>query len=159
VIDQSVFLTASAFSVLAIVLLLATFTGRLHWGLKASLVAMCLTASGGFYVGMKGLLGWPVAAQPPAEFTLVWAKVEEPSAADPGRIYLWHVPPGEQRPRSIVMPYSRPAHEKLEKGKRGVTAGDMVNMKADKSAQGAPGTTAGELILDFAPPPRELPMK
>ena len=105
------------------------------------------------------MLGWPVADTPPAEFALVWAKVEEPSAIDPGRIYLWHVPPGEQRPRSIVMPYSRPAHEKLEKGKRGVAAGEPVNMKAEKPAQGAPGTDGGELILDFVPPPRDLPMK
>ena len=55
-------------------------------------------------------IGWPEAARPPQNATLVSGFVRTPVAGDAGEIDLWLEPPGSNRPRAYRLPYSRALH-------------------------------------------------
>ena len=80
-----------SYTLLAVLLLAMLLYSRIHWGIKAVIVALVSTFYPISYFSLMTLLGWPTATKLPDRFRLVAAEVYEPdkSQGSPGEIYLW----------------------------------------------------------------------
>jgi len=120
----------AAYILIAMLLLSLNLTSLWRWWVKAAAIVITTVFFAITYQAIHGLLGWPTMQSMPAQFSLVWAVVNEPNRLTqaPGSIYLWadamdanNVPSG--RPRSYELPYTEAlarkvaaAQEKREQG-------------------------------------------
>ena len=120
----------AAYILIAMLLLSLNLTSLWRWWVKAAAIVMTTVFFAITYQAIHGLLGWPTMQSMPAQFSLIWAVVNEPNRLTqaPGSIYLWadamdanNVPSG--RPRSYELPYTEAlarkvaaAQEKREQG-------------------------------------------
>jgi hypothetical protein len=151
-------------------LLIGVLFSRIHWGAKSCLIVTSAAMLALFHYGLTASLGWAVRLSPPAEFQFLSADIREPApGGDGGAIWLWLRPVAESRtgnPRAILLPYSRPLHEKVEQARQKGKDGSPVFMKTGEAgppAGGSPmrsyGEGEGEPVLDFTPPPSTVPEK
>lgn len=109
----------AAYILLAILLLSIDLYSKWAWPIKAG--AVILTSA--FYVityySMPALLGWPTKQDPPAQFRLLAAHVEQPNKEEntSGAIYLWLSKINNMtelsEPRAYEFEYSPELHEKI----------------------------------------------
>lgn len=172
---------------LCTLLLLGVIYSRIHWILKAVLVISSLMFSVFAYEAYQNALGYPVPLDPPAYFRFVYGMSVDPnpSANDPGAIYLWILDPnGQEQPRAIAIPYSKENRKKIAEAKKQVEAGKQVYMgksTGDGADDGSPDGKSGNgngkqglngspgsntlpyntrnSIIDFKQPPDTLPKK
>ena len=100
-----------------------------HWPswLKACLL-VCVTV---FYFfahdEVNNLAGWPTAERLPERFQLLAAVIEEPTAHNPGALYLWvnAVQDGRPlpQPRAYRLPYTKDLHALLNDALRKIREG------------------------------------
>ena len=118
-----------SYTLLAVLLLAMLLYSRIHWGIKAVIVALVSAFYPISYFSLMTLLGWPTATKLPDRFRLVAAEVYEPdkSQGSPGEIYLWVTSlsenAGRAAPRAYKIPYSEVLHTKLEEAKKGLNNG------------------------------------
>ena len=110
-----------AYAFLLTVLLFVLVKSRVHWLVKFALVIV----SAGFYIlsyeSWKQAQGWPAAVNPPEQFLLHYAVVEEPDEelGSDGVIFIWvsdlesKQPASE--PRAYQLDYDQDTHGKVEK--------------------------------------------
>jgi hypothetical protein len=121
---------ASAYLVLAVLLLSLNLTSLWRWWIKAGAVVVATAFFAVTYLTVNGLMGWPTAQRLPPRFNLVWTKVVEPDKKtnSAGAVYIWaealdenNVP--ARTPRSYELAYTdalarkiAAAQEEREKG-------------------------------------------
>ena len=170
------------FMFLAALLLLGLIYGRLHWALKAGLIATSLLFCGLFYTGLISALGYPASVQPPEVFEFIGAQVREPTKDTGGAVYIWLLGPGSEVPRAVEIPYSGANRHMAAAAKQQIQNGARVYMRLRPSEQqnvgtGNGGATAsspghghgmsgdklydvhGTPTLEIATPPDTLPRK
>jgi hypothetical protein len=181
-------LFVAAFMFLCALLLIGVIYSRIHWILKAILVASSLGFSTFAYTAYETARGYPVQAQPPKVFRYLGNMVREPSSSsnDPGAIFVWLVDPkGRVEPRAIVIPYSKENRDALSRAKKKMSGGEDVFMSLSEKEEdggaesrnggGNQGTAEGQRqggrggdsrpyktkhqVLDIVPPPDTLPKK
>jgi hypothetical protein len=124
---------SASYLALAVLLLSLNLRSDWRWPVKASAIALSL----GFLVmgfhALEAMLGWPIAAAPPARFELNAALVDEPDRAtnSSGAIYLWlSTRDAEGRPsgppRAFALPYSRELHEQVARAQAKLEGGHPV---------------------------------
>jgi hypothetical protein len=121
---------ASAYLVLAVLLLSLNLTSLWRWWIKAGAIAVTTGFFAVTYLAVSGLMGWPTAQRLPPRFNLMWTKVVEPDKKtnSAGAVYIWaealdenNVP--ARTPRSYELAYTdalarkiAAAQEEREKG-------------------------------------------
>lgn len=133
-------LFAAGFMFMAILLLLGVIYSRIHWLIKALLVAISLVFCALFYQGHLDSLGYPAPIDAPPLFRFVYALVREPYPLkdDPGAIYVWMVVPDHETPRVMAIPYSEENRKVIAEAKKKAQGGEAVYMGigAGKSKDG-----------------------
>ena len=119
---------AVGFFLLAVVTLALLVAPRVYWQAKLALIVVVPLWAFLVYGALDSYEGYPTEGEPPAKSRLLSSAVVEPSLDDPGRIFLWTVPPEASSalgkdtdgytPRAYSIPYSRPLHEQLEGAKQ-----------------------------------------
>jgi hypothetical protein len=151
---------------LVVLLLSLNFRSAWRWPVKAGAIALTLTFFVSGCLALEALLGWPVAAAPPARFELHAALVQEPDhrSHSAGAIYLWLLPrageaaPGAT-PRAYALPYSRPLHEQIARAQSRMQDGRTVEGSAKPGERpDRAGLRAYEIEL-YEAPPATLPPK
>jgi hypothetical protein len=164
---------SAAYVLIAVLLLLVTFTARLGWRAKAVIVVVTSLFFIEAFFATRGLLGWPGTGQLPGRFQLLWARVVEPDrkSDNKGAIYLWveeidqnNVPEGV--PRSYRLPFSRPladrslaARDQIMEGNAQLGTADAVEgedqavtkQEADKTLPAGGLTQDGVTNVDLDP--------
>lgn len=129
----------AAYVLLAALLLSITIWNRVRWWIKAATIVITCGFFFISFLSVRQILGWPTNSGLPDRFELIWAFVEEPdeTARTAGGVYVWamtlpgsgSVDPAEvhqpgvidtrikrgQLPRAYKLPYTRYAHEDVEK--------------------------------------------
>ena len=121
---------ASAYLVLAVLLLSLNLTSLWRWWIKAGAVVVTTGFFGVTYMAANGIMGWPTGQRLPPRFNLVWTKTVEPDKKTntAGVVYIWaealdenNVP--ARTPRSYQLAYTdalarkiAEAQEKRDKG-------------------------------------------
>ncbi len=132
----------ASFMFLCALLLLGTIYSRIHWIIKATLVVSSLLFCFVSYHGYENTLGYPVAAELPSIFQLLYPAVHEPvpSKHDDGAIYLWIADPnGRDEPRAIIIPYSKQNRDVTSQAKKKIQKGEQVFMSFKKKGQDSDG--------------------
>ncbi|MDX1541719.1 MAG: hypothetical protein R3349_09980 [Geminicoccaceae bacterium] len=152
------------FVLLGVLLLSLNLRSGWRWPVKAAAIVTTGLFVVAFFIGLGALLGWPTSRALPEHFTLHASLVREPSkaAGDPGAIYLWLSPIGEESaeprpPRAHRLPYSRELHERLARAEAKRAGGRSIEgrrTEADRTAS----TTSQQIEL-FEAPPLALPPK
>lgn len=146
--------------IMSVVFLIGTIYSRLAWFIKSFLIVVGLVTSMSSYWIFKSSLGWPVADMPKEEMQIVASIVEEPTPTSKGAIYVWYKPTNSPIPRSIVIPYNKNSHEKLQQAQEKAKKGQRSYMKTVSPPRA--GNTDGRIDssqnkpedeLDFVPPP------
>ena len=119
----------AAFVALSGVVLWSVIGGRGHWALKLPLVVAVPVLSLGVHRALEQRAGWPTTATPPRTAQFLAGFAREPAGRDKGALFLYLLPPGADKPRSYVLPYSRPNHEALEKARQQAKAGGRVGLR------------------------------
>ena len=113
---------ASAYLVLAVLLLSLNLTSLWRWWIKAGAVVVTTGFFGVTYLAVNGLMGWPTGQRLPPRFNLVSTRVVEPDKKTngPGAVYIWaealdenNVPAGT--PRSYQLAYTDALAQKIGK--------------------------------------------
>jgi len=122
------------------------------------------------HAAVHSIWGVPSADALPERFLMLSAVVREPSARDPGSLYLWvsEMREGESphEPRAYRLPYTKALHaqidEGLKRGRDGISQMGTARRKLDKPGGGAfglePGADEQEIKIKDLPVP-ELPEK
>lgn len=151
--NSGILLAVLAFIILAAILLWYVIGARGQWWIKLILIAAVPYFSIAILLAMTSYLGWPTPRDPPDKFVLLWAEIREPdrSISDPGAIYVWLLPygensdsskgpfdyqPSQNEPRAYKMPYTRRFHEMLEQAKGLIKQGKRVVVERGKSGIG-----------------------
>jgi len=122
------------------------------WWVKVIYMVIVLTFGVMIWNDIESYRGWPTAEQTPQRFVLLWADVHEPEPKTgfEGTIYVWLVRyeinptkpsffdyrPETDEPRAYKLPYSRKAHEQMEKAKGMIKDGKIVIMERRKGKPG-----------------------
>jgi hypothetical protein len=153
---------AAAYAALALGLgwLLA---GDRAWRWRAPYIVLAPAVAVALWLWRPDTAGWPTTARVPPHASLVWSVVREPdpSASDPGRIYVW-LDVGQGAPRAYSIPYSRALHEQVQRALNAVKQGRPIAVSGKVAARRrtARGHAAGRAPLRFYPqPPVVLPPK
>lgn len=130
-----------AMAVLALLLLLALIWSEWPRWLKGVMVAaVTLFYFVGFEVTQQ-LVGTPSHSPLPAQFILIGAMIEEPSAKGPGAVYLWVNELTDSQPvvapRAYRVDYDKALHTEVEDGMRKGRGGtrQLGTVEPAKSAQ------------------------
>lgn len=118
-----------SFAAMLVLLLLALIWS--HWPAWTKLL-LTVFVTGMYFYGygaVHQIWGIPSTDALPERFVMLAAVVEEPSAKNPGAIYVWVTEPRDGKamlePRAYKLPYNRELHnqvdEGLRKGKDGVS--------------------------------------
>jgi hypothetical protein len=111
--SASVLGLATAYLVLAVLLLSLNLTSLWRWWIKAGAVVVTTCFFAVTYLTVNGLMGWPTGQRLPPRFNLVWTKVVEPDKKtnNAGAVYIWaealdenNVP--ARTPRSYQLAYT-----------------------------------------------------
>ena len=127
--------------------------------LKLSTVAILFVISNQIYFGFESLKGWPTSEKLNGSGQLIWAIVNEPNGTDPGAIYMWvYLPEGEgwyhkyvsyhaedTAPRAVKMPYNKNTAEQVNKAKKAMEEGYMVEVDFGENKLND-GSTDGEML-------------
>jgi hypothetical protein len=121
---------ASAYLVLAVLLVSLNLTSLWRWWIKAGAIVITTAFFAVTYLAVNGLMGWPTGQRLPPRFNLVWTKIVEPDKKtnSAGALYIWaealddnNVP--ASTPRSYQLSYTdalarkiAAAQEKRDKG-------------------------------------------
>lgn len=131
-------------------LAVVTVRSPLVWWLKAS-VAVSVAVFTFFVAHALGSgTGWPKSEFPPRDAQVLSCVVREPdpSANDPGAIYLWLAPGTVTSdgwfayraplgaPLSLAEPYSRELHQACETAKQAMKAGNPVGLRSTNTVRG-----------------------
>lgn len=140
----------ASYAVLATLLLSLNLRSAWRWPVKAGAILLTTGFFAVVFVALQAMLGWPTAAQPPAQFQLYAALIDEPDrkSRDPGAIYLWLAPRNAEGvatepPRAYALPYSRPLHE--------ATAAAQADLQAGKRVDGARPAGSNGIAMPTAP--------
>jgi hypothetical protein len=166
-----------SFLVLASLLLWVVIDVRGRWWLKGGLivgVAVFAILAG---AARGSFSGWATSESPPTRALFMSGVAREPDkrTGTDGAIYLWLIPPrsssrnvfaydaSEPAPRAYKLPYSREAHEQLEKAKQLAKGGVPVEIRREKGRKGGsarPGQKTPKLMFRaYRLPPARLPRK
>lgn len=106
---------AAAYACLALGLAWS-LTGGVRWVRRVPFIVAAPVLGLALWLDRPNAAGWPSSDGPPAHAALVSAVVREPdpATADRGRIYLW-LDVGSGEPRAYSVPYSRSAHEQVQR--------------------------------------------
>ena|SRR6266403_2527074 len=130
-----------AFLFLTAVLLWLVILARGWWWLKLLMIMASAILSFQIFQSLQSYAGYPKHSQyadMPAKLLVYDIRVIEPSAANPGAVFVWGKPEGQlslgwfdyapatDDPRAYVLPYSRSAHKEAEKVKRSLIDGGTV---------------------------------
>jgi hypothetical protein len=169
---------AVAFLILASLLLWIVIDGRGRWWLKGGLIVAvaAFTILAGSALG--SFSGWATEANPPQRALFMSGIAREPDkrTGDEGAIYLWLIPPHSnsknilaydssgRAPRAYKLPYSRDAHEQLEKARQLAKKGAQVEIRRDSrrtrtSSSGRSGQVPKSMFRAYRLPPAQLPGK
>jgi hypothetical protein len=140
----------ASYAVLATLLLSLNLRSAWPWPVKAAAITVTTGFFAVVFLTLQAMLGWPTEAQPPAQFQLYAALIDEPDrkGQDPGAIYLWLAPRNAEGmvtepPRAYALPYSRSLHE--------ATAAAQADLQAGKRIDGARPADANGLAMPAAP--------
>lgn len=132
-----------ALTVLFLIVLVMDTSLRLWLKVAAILGAsVAVTSSYGL---VMGLLGWPIAAPPPARFQLLATHVQDPdkTTGAEGVVYLWLAEINADNlevspPRSFITPFTDDSAEKATKAQEMINVGERVvgEMKTEPPAEG-----------------------
>ena len=109
----------AAYILLALLLLSINLYSKLSWHIKAATIVLTSVFYIVTYFSMPGLLGWPTSQNPPSQFRLLAAYVEQPDKEKntKGAIYLWLSKiinmTDLTEPRAYEFDYSPELHEKI----------------------------------------------
>jgi hypothetical protein len=113
---------ASAYLLLAVLLLSLNLTSLWRWWIKAGAIVVTTGFFAVTYVAVNGLMGWPTAQRLPPRFSLVSTKIVEPDKKtnSGGVVYIWaealdesNIPAGT--PRSYRLAYTDALAQKIAK--------------------------------------------
>jgi hypothetical protein len=129
---------AAAYAVLALGLAWS-LTGGTRWVRRIPFIVAAPVLGLALWLDRPNTAGWPSTAGPPAHAALVSAVVQEPDpvTADRGRIYLW-LDLGTGEPRAYSVPYSRSAHEQVQRALSKLARRQRVELVSSR-----PGTRGG----------------
>lgn len=154
---------ASAFMFALLLLLVAVIGSGLRWQLKALLILSSLLAVWAGHHSWVTSLGWAVPDTPSHRMQVLAFEIREPTRATAGAIWIWYIPEGREEPRAIRLPYSREMHERVQRARAAIEAGEEVHMQRPDRHGGREGRegpeSAQQVPLDFIPPPQTLPRK
>jgi hypothetical protein len=141
-------------------LVVAVYTARVHWGVKAGLTVGCLLAVLVFHKTWVLSLGWPVEEAMPENSRFISAEVIEPVNGQEGHIFLWLVPEGSGRPRAFRVPYTRGNHRAAAQAAGQVANGQEAYV-GRRTVRGRRynNIQQDEADFDFVPPPSTVPSK
>jgi hypothetical protein len=144
-------------------LLLSAPRRRSPWLIAGVLAALPLFYAAHFTL-LQDLRGWPTTAALPEQFELLAFSIDEPDRARgvEGRILLWLVPSGSDRPRAHLLDYDRALHRSLsEAGQRIAEGRRQVGSteRPEPQAQRREGENAGPGISFRDMQRRGLPPK
>ena len=109
----------SAYILLALLLLSINLYSKWSWHIKAATIILTSVFYIVTYYSLPALLGWPTSQNPPAQFRLLAAYVEQPDKEKntKGAIYLWLSKiinlTELTEPRAYEFDYSIELHEKI----------------------------------------------
>lgn len=109
----------SAYILLAVLLLSINLYSKWSWQIKASTIILTSVFYVVTYYSLPALLGWPTSQNPPDQFRLLGAHVEQPDKEKntSGAIYLWLSKiinmTDLSEPRAYEFDYSAELHEKI----------------------------------------------
>jgi hypothetical protein len=163
---------------MTVILLLGVVYSRVHWSVKAGIIALTLVTTVIGYKTFVDARGYAVSMnRAPAQFQLLQFVIREAIGGDPGSIHLWIRALEESVPRAIRIPYSRENHEILNEARAQLEQGREVFMGVGGDTEGPPassegadgvagqeggGGTGGPQIndrMDFIRPPDTIPPK
>jgi hypothetical protein len=113
---------ASAYLLLAVLLLSLNLTSLWRWWIKAGAIVVTTGFFAVTYLAVNGLMGWPTAQRLPPRFSLVSTKIVEPDKKtnSGGVVYIWaealdesNIPAGT--PRSYRLAYTDALAQKIAK--------------------------------------------
>lgn len=122
-----------------VLMLMSVIHSKLHWTLKAALIAISLVVIAMDYRALTDSLGWPVTDRLPNKFRFISAVIDEPAAGRDGAIYVWYVSQGSPKPRSVVIDYDKDMHRKMAKAMSMASQGMDVYMGRSGDVQDAQG--------------------
>lgn len=138
-IDHVVLLICISIMFVLVLLVMSVIHSRLHWLLKASLIAITLVIVAMDYKALTDSMGWPVRDRLPDRFKLVSAVVHEPRSGQKGYIYVWYMDGSSDKPRSVETDYDKDMHRKMAKAMGMVNQGMEVYMGRSGDVQGDAG--------------------
>lgn len=109
----------SAYILLALLLLSINLYSKWSWQLKAVTIILTSTFYVVTYYSLPELLGWPTSQNPPSQFRLLGAHVDQPNKENntSGAVYLWLAKIENMtelgKPRAYKFDYSAELHEKI----------------------------------------------
>lgn len=107
----------AAYVLIAILLLSINLYSNWSWRVKAGSIVITTTFYIITYLSFPPLLGWPTDANPPSNFYLIAAHVQQPSkiTGDNGSVFLWLTQIDDltsaATPRAYELPYSDALYE------------------------------------------------
>lgn len=126
---------AVAFVLLAALLLWFVIGSRGAWWLKLPVIAGTCAFTFAVWDALDSFDGWATGQALPARAVFVSGVVDEPDA-----IYLWLIAPTEPgvlgyrpqgaEPRAYRLPYTRPLHERVDRGNQLTRRGQRVELHA-----------------------------
>jgi hypothetical protein len=136
--------------VIAALLLWFVITSKGHWFLKLLSIGVALAFSFFSYQALGSTDGWPAHTLLPPRALFVSAEIIQPTGSDPGRIYLWLIPPrfnsglfgykpGRLEPRSYLVPYSLPLQGVVERAQQLTGQGQLVELRTEKTRRAGNG--------------------
>ena len=109
--------------------------GDRAWRWRAPFIVLAPAVAVALWLWRPNTAGWPTTARVPPHAALVWSVVREPdpSASDPGRIYVW-LDVGQASPRAYSIPYSRALHEQVQRAMNSVKRGRPIEVSGTVTA-------------------------
>jgi hypothetical protein len=119
--------------------------GDRAWRWRAPYIVLAPALAVALWLWRPDTAGWPTTARVPPHASLVWSVVREPdpSASDPGRIYVW-LDVGQASPRAYSIPYSRALHEQVQRALSAVKQGRPIEVSGRVASR--PRTGRGRVV-------------
>lgn len=132
-------LIAVAFLCLAALTLWTVIGARGPWQAKLALIVVVTAYTFAVWHALGSFTGWPTTEPFPKRALYMSSVVVEPTAETKGAIYVWVIPPdkgglleyrnSQSEPRAYRLPYTRPAHEQIQKANEMAAKGQRVELQ------------------------------